>query len=116
MFPRCGVLSRNEMVASFVTPPFLGAFCWTMLAGPNAGVLNKWWMSLTGSSSGLFNVYSVAGLTFVTFLYCYPYVFTFYTFEGLYHDTVFALKDRGFFDPTKGVMAKVERAVGGVTG
>ena len=28
-------------MASFVTPPFLGAFAWVMLAGPNAGYLNQ---------------------------------------------------------------------------
>jgi iron(III) transport system permease protein len=31
---------RALMLASFVTPPFLGAFAWVMLAGPNAGLLN----------------------------------------------------------------------------
>jgi iron(III) transport system permease protein len=68
-------LIKNLVLASFVTPPFLGAFCWTLLAGPNAGVLNTWWRDISGSSSPLFNVYSVAGLTFVTFLYCFPFVF-----------------------------------------
>src|SRR5207244_9824090 len=32
---------RSLILASFVTPPFLGAFAWVMLAGPNAGYLNK---------------------------------------------------------------------------
>ncbi len=37
---------RALMLASFVTPPFLGAFAWVMLAGPtNAGLLNKLWRS-----------------------------------------------------------------------
>src|SRR5439155_20851865 len=31
----------------------------------------------------------------------YPYVFGFGTFDGLSHDTAFALRDRGFFDPAK---------------
>ena len=30
-------LFRALVLASFVTPPFVGAFAWTMLAGPNAG-------------------------------------------------------------------------------
>ena len=67
---------KNLVMASFVTPPFLGAFCWTLLAGPNAGVLNKWWKELTGSETALFNIYSVAGLILVSFLYSFPYVFT----------------------------------------
>ena len=69
-------LIKSLVLASFVTPPFLGAFCWTMLAGPNAGVINKWWKGITGSESALVNIYSVAGVIFVIFLYCYPYVFT----------------------------------------
>ena len=36
-------LIRTLVLASFVTPPFLGAFAWVMLAGPNAGLLNKLW-------------------------------------------------------------------------
>ena len=67
---------KSLVLASFVTPPFLGAFCWTMLAGPNAGIINKWWKGITGSESALVNIYSVAGVIFVIFLYCYPYVFT----------------------------------------
>ena len=42
-------LMRGLVMASFVTPPFLGAFAWVMLAGPNAGYLNKLYRSLTGS-------------------------------------------------------------------
>jgi iron(III) transport system permease protein len=40
---------RSLIMASFVTPPFLGAFAWVMLAGPNAGIINKVYRSLTGS-------------------------------------------------------------------
>ena len=40
---------RSLVMASFVTPPFLGAFAWVMLAGPNAGYLNKLYRSLTGA-------------------------------------------------------------------
>ena len=29
------------VLASFVTPPFLGAFAWVMLAGPNAGLAQQ---------------------------------------------------------------------------
>ena len=44
-------LMQSLVMASFVTPPFLGAFAWVMLAGPNAGYLNKLYRSLTGSRS-----------------------------------------------------------------
>jgi iron(III) transport system permease protein len=63
------------MMASFVTPPFLGAFAWVMLAGPNAGLLNKLYRTLTGSVEPLVNVFSMPGLVFVVSIYTFPYVF-----------------------------------------
>ena len=61
---------------TFVTPPFLGAFAWTLLAGPNAGALNKLYRALTGSEEALFNIFTMAGLIFVMALYSFPYVFS----------------------------------------
>ncbi len=66
---------RGLMMASFVTPPFLGAFAWVMLAGPNAGVLNKLYRALTGAEDPLVNIFSMPGLIFVVALYTFPYVF-----------------------------------------
>src|SRR5262245_61643179 len=37
---------RILVLASFVTPPFLGAFAWVLLGGPNAGLLNQWYYAL----------------------------------------------------------------------
>ena len=67
---------RALVMASFVTPPFLGAFAWTLLAGPNAGSLNKLYRSVTGSEDALFNIFSMSGLIFVMALYSFPYVFS----------------------------------------
>jgi iron(III) transport system permease protein len=67
---------RALVMASFVTPPFLGAFAWTLLAGPNAGALNKVYRSLTGSEDALLNIFSMPGLIFVMALYSFPYVFS----------------------------------------
>jgi len=67
---------RALVMASFVTPPFLGAFAWTLLAGPNAGLLNKIYRSVTGSEEALFNIFSMGGLIFVMALYSFPYVFS----------------------------------------
>jgi iron(III) transport system permease protein len=67
---------RALVIASFVTPPFLGAFAWTLLAGPNAGALNKFYRSVTGSEEALFNVFTMPGLIFVMALYSFPYVFS----------------------------------------
>ncbi len=68
-------LIRSLVMASFVTPPFLGAFAWVMLAGPNAGLLNKLWRSLTGADDALVNIFSMPGLVFVVTAYTFPYVY-----------------------------------------
>src|SRR5713226_7119127 len=55
-------LLRVLILASFVTPPFLGALGCVLLGGPNAPLLN---------------IFSASGMVFVIFLYTFPYVFTF---------------------------------------
>jgi iron(III) transport system permease protein len=66
---------RALMLASFVTPPFLGAFAWVMLAGPNAGLLNKFWRDVTGAEGPLIDIFTMPGLIFAMTLYTFPYVF-----------------------------------------
>src|SRR5882724_8667928 len=66
---------RGLVMASFVTPPFLGAFAWVMLAGPNAGYLNKLYRGLTGAETQLLNICTMPGLIFVVALYTFPYVY-----------------------------------------
>jgi iron(III) transport system permease protein len=68
-------LIRGLILASFVTPPFLGAFAWVMLAGPNAGLLNKIYRSVTGSDEALVNIFTMPGLIFVIAIYSFPYVY-----------------------------------------
>jgi len=74
---------RTLILASFVTPPFLGAFAWVLLGGPNAGILNQWYYGLTGlkpfEDASLINIFSAWGMVFVMALYTFPYVFTFVT-------------------------------------
>ena len=66
---------RGLVMASFVTPPFLGAFAWVMLAGPNAGYLNKLYRELTGAETPLLNIFTMPGLIFVVALYTFPYAY-----------------------------------------
>lgn len=70
-------LVRTLVMASFVTPPFLGAIAWELLAAPNSGLLNQAWRAATGaeSDSHIFNIYSLGGLIFVISCYTFPYVF-----------------------------------------
>jgi iron(III) transport system permease protein len=68
---------RALVTASFVTPPFLGAIAWELLAAPNSGLLNQGYRILTGAPQDdyLFNIYSLPGLIFVISCYTFPYVF-----------------------------------------
>jgi iron(III) transport system permease protein len=68
---------RALVTASFVTPPFLGAVAWELLAAPNSGLLNQLYRYLTGAQSGsvLFNIYSLTGIIFVISCYTFPFVF-----------------------------------------
>ena len=68
---------RALVTASFVTPPFLGAIAWELLAAPNSGLLNQAFRALTGAPQDehLLNIYSLPGLIFVISCYTFPYVF-----------------------------------------
>jgi iron(III) transport system permease protein len=68
---------RILVTASFVTPPFLGAIAWELLAAPNSGLLNQLFREITGAPADahLLNIYSFSGLVFVISCYTFPYVF-----------------------------------------
>ena len=68
---------RALVTASFVTPPFLGAVAWELLAAPNSGLLNQLFRVVTGAESDehLFNIYSLTGIIFVISCYTFPFVF-----------------------------------------
>jgi iron(III) transport system permease protein len=73
----CKGLVRMLVLGAFITPPYLGAIGWILLAGPNSGWLNRVWMGLTGAQEGLFNIYSFTGLAFNIAIYSFPYIFIF---------------------------------------
>src|SRR6476620_6049953 len=68
---------RALVTASFVTPPFLGAVAWELLAAPNSGLLNQLYryVSRAESDAVLFNIYSLTGIIFVISCYTFPFVF-----------------------------------------
>ena len=72
-------LTRMLVLATFITPPYTGAVAWILLAGPNAGWLNRFYMMATGAEAGPFNIYSFTGLAVVIALYSFPYIFIFTT-------------------------------------
>src|SRR5919204_1989685 len=85
--PIAWAISRTDMPAkgfvrlmvfgAFITPPYLAAIGWILLAGPNSGWLNRVWMSLSGADHGIFNIYSMTGLIVVVAVASFPYVFVF---------------------------------------
>ncbi|MGY4474918.1 ABC transporter permease [Bradyrhizobium sp. USDA 3364] len=67
---------RALVTASFVTPPFLGAVAWELLAAPNSGLLNQLYRLFAGEDAdALFNIYSMTGIIFVISCYTFPFVF-----------------------------------------
>ena len=69
---------RIMVTASFVTPPFLGAIAYEILAAPNSGIVNILYRKLFGLDSGeyLVNIYTFTGLVFAIACFTFPYVFT----------------------------------------
>jgi iron(III) transport system permease protein len=70
-------LIRLLVMASFVTPPFLGAIAWEILAAPNSGLLNQWYRELFGLDTydNFLDIYTKTGVIFVMACYAFPYVF-----------------------------------------
>jgi iron(III) transport system permease protein len=68
---------RTATLLSFVTPPFLGAAAWVILAGPREGWLNHVyrWITGAGQDSYIFDIFTIPGLIFVMALYVIPLVF-----------------------------------------
>ena len=71
-------VTRALVTASFVTPPFLGAIAWELLAAPNSGMLNQAARALLGLDEYdyVFDIYTVEGVAFAIACYTFPYVFT----------------------------------------
>ncbi|NUB02248.1 ABC transporter permease subunit [Azospirillum melinis] len=68
---------RVLTLTAFVTPSFIGATGWILLAAPNSGWLNTAWRWLAGEGAGApLNIYSMAGAIFVCGIYTVPYSFT----------------------------------------
>ena len=68
---------RILVTAAFVTPPFLGAIAWEILAAPNSGLVNQAYRTLFGLPpfEVLVDIYTLEGLIFAISCYSYPLVF-----------------------------------------
>ncbi len=85
--PMAWAVSRTDMpgkglvwaavLGTFIVPSYLSAVAWILLAGPNAGWLNRLWKTVTGAEAGPFNIYSKTGLVLVIAASSFPYMFVF---------------------------------------
>ncbi len=75
--PAAGAV-RALVTASFVTPPFLGAIAWELLAAPNSGMLNQFgrWALGLEEYDYVFDIYTTTGVVFVIACYSFAFVFT----------------------------------------
>jgi iron(III) transport system permease protein len=69
---------RVLVTASFVTPPFLGAIAYEIIAAPNSGFVNILYRNLFSleRADHLVNIYSFPGLVFVLVCFMFPFMFT----------------------------------------
>lgn len=74
----CRRYIRMLVTASFVTPPFLGAIAYEIIAAPNSGIVNIAYRALFGleRQDNLVNIYTFSGLVFAIACFTFPYVFT----------------------------------------
>ncbi|HUD59345.1 MAG TPA: iron ABC transporter permease [Acetobacteraceae bacterium] len=85
--PMAWAMSRTDMpgkgviwltvLGAFILPPYLGAIGWILLAGPNAGFINRLWHWISGLHTPLFNVYTFNGLALVMAMQSFPLIFIF---------------------------------------
>lgn len=68
-------LVRGLVFGSFVTPGLFPAVAWIILAGPNAGVINRLYRVVTGGEGGIVNIFGMPGMIFVAFLESYAFAF-----------------------------------------
>ena len=73
--PGRGLVGALTLTA-FVTPTFIGALGWILLAAPNSGWINVLWRKITGADGPLLDIYSMGGAIFVGGIYAVPFAFT----------------------------------------
>ena len=66
---------KGMFLVPFMLPSFIGALAWKMLLSPNAGFINKFFMTNFGFDGPIFNIYSYLGIILVEIMYLFPFVF-----------------------------------------
>ncbi len=68
-------LMKSLFTIPYMFPPFFGAMAWNLLLAPRSGYLNQIYMKMTGATTPLLNINSLAGIIFVEVCYYFPFVF-----------------------------------------
>jgi iron(III) transport system permease protein len=68
-------LMKSLFTIPYMFPPFFGAMAWSLLLAPRSGYINRFFMDITGATTPLFNMHSIAGIVFVEVCYYFPFVF-----------------------------------------
>jgi len=66
---------RTVFIMTYMVPPYVGAMAWLRLLNPRVGTLNVFLQQLFGLESTPFNIYTVAGVTWVITTFYYPFAF-----------------------------------------
>ena len=66
---------RTLFVMTYMVPPYVGAMAWMRLLNPRVGTLNVFLANLFGLDGNPFNIYTVAGVTWVITTFYYPFAF-----------------------------------------
>ena len=66
---------RSAPAIAFLTAPYLSALAYIMLLGPNAGLLSKFIMSVTGLQELPISIFGIGGVAFVISCHLFPYAF-----------------------------------------
>ncbi len=75
--------SVHALVAlSYITPPYLTALAYTILAGPDAGHFNRLLRAVFGPDAGGLNIFSMPGVVFVIGIHVFAFTY-FLTFGAL---------------------------------
>ena len=76
---RTDMPGRRTFEIAFLLPmlysPLVGVIGWSVLADPQAGIINTLWKYLSGAGEPLINIYSYVGIVWVMVFYFIPYAF-----------------------------------------
>ncbi len=64
-------------IIPFFVSTLVGSIAWSLLLSPKVGLINKTLMDVLGLESGLFNIYSIPGIIWVSALFNAPFVYLF---------------------------------------